>query len=73
MLLYHHKSSAIAAVDLLLMTKDGRQTAFGPKNEMLKQSMPAKVFIKTQDRTELPIKILHRPPQQSIQRRVDQI
>lgn len=30
-----HRPSAIAAVDLLLMIKDGRQTAFGPKDEVL--------------------------------------
>ncbi len=32
-----HRPSAIAAVDQLLMLKDGRQTAFGPKEEVLKE------------------------------------
>lgn len=31
-----HRPSAIAAVDLLLMIRDGRQVAFGPKDEVLK-------------------------------------
>jgi len=31
-----HRPSAIAAVDLILMIKDGRQVAFGPKDEVLK-------------------------------------
>lgn len=31
-----HRPSAIAAVDKLLMLKDGRQVAFGPKDEVLK-------------------------------------
>ena len=32
-----HRPSAIAAVDLLLMLKDGRQVAFGPKDKVLRQ------------------------------------
>ncbi len=32
-----HRPSAIAAVDQLLMLKDGRQAAFGPKEEVLKE------------------------------------
>jgi len=31
-----HRPSAIAAVNKLLMLKDGRQMAFGPKDEVLK-------------------------------------
>ncbi|MGL1919995.1 MAG: type I secretion system permease/ATPase [Hyphomicrobiales bacterium] len=37
-----HRPSAIAAVDLLLMIKDGRQTAFGPKDEVLKKVIQPK-------------------------------
>ena len=32
-----HRPSAIAAVDMLLMLRDGKQEAFGPKNEVIKQ------------------------------------
>ncbi|MCJ8325165.1 MAG: type I secretion system permease/ATPase [Hyphomicrobiales bacterium] len=32
-----HRPSAIASVDMLLMIKDGRQSAFGPKDKVLKQ------------------------------------
>ncbi len=32
-----HRPSAIAAVDLILMLDDGRQTAFGPKAEVLRK------------------------------------
>ncbi len=32
-----HRPSAVAAVDLLLFIKDGKQVAFGPKDEVLKQ------------------------------------
>ena len=32
-----HRPSAIAAVNLVLMLQDGRQTAFGPKEETLRQ------------------------------------
>jgi len=32
-----HRPSAIQAVDMLLMLKDGRQAAFGPKEEVLKE------------------------------------
>ena len=32
-----HRPSAIAAVDMLLMLRDGRQEAFGPKQEVIKQ------------------------------------
>jgi len=32
-----HRPSAIAAVDMLLMLRDGKQEAFGPKDEVIKQ------------------------------------
>lgn len=32
-----HRPSAIAAVDMLLMLRDGKQEAFGPKEEVIKQ------------------------------------
>jgi len=32
-----HRASAIAAVDQLLMLRDGKQVAFGPKEEVLKE------------------------------------
>jgi len=31
-----HRPSAIAAVDMLLMLRDGKQEAFGPKEEVIK-------------------------------------
>lgn len=32
-----HRPSAIAAVDMLLMLRDGKQEAFGPKDEVIKK------------------------------------
>jgi len=37
-----HRPSAIVAVDQLLMLQDGRQTAFGPKEEVLKDVMKSR-------------------------------
>ena len=35
MIIVAHRPSALAAIDTLLMMKDGQQVAFGPKEEVL--------------------------------------
>ncbi|WP_371398062.1 type I secretion system permease/ATPase [Fretibacter rubidus] len=51
-----HRPSAISAVDKLLMLKDGRQVAFGPKDEVLK-SVTKSVPQTTKPRPAPPAKI----------------
>jgi PrtD family type I secretion system ABC transporter len=42
-LLVAHRPSILAAVDLVLMMKDGRAVAFGPKEQVVPQLVPPKV------------------------------
>lgn len=48
-----HRPNAIAAVDKLLLVRDRRQVAFGPKNEVLQQvTQPATGDMSEQSRCQ---------------------
>ncbi len=52
-----HRPSAIAAVDQLLMLRDGKQIAFGPKEEVLKEitkAVPKPTEVKPEPKQEAP-------------------
>ena len=52
-----HRPSALSAVDLVLMLSDGRQIAFGPKDEVLRPKPQPKIAEK-----KAPVRLTHNNP-----------